>query len=174
MRILLATILAFGLITSSVASQSANDQRIVVVSADALLQNSAYGQGLLRDYAQKSAALAAENRMIEEELAAEEQALTTQRATLPADEFRQLADAFDAKVKDIRAARDAKARQHQEEETLLQRQFFNDILPILNTLMDDMGAQIMLEARSVFLRREAVDITQTAINRIDAALAPAQ
>ena len=53
--------------------------------------------------------LAEENRRIEAELVAEETALTEQRKTLPAEEFRALADAFDKKVQALRVEQDAKA-----------------------------------------------------------------
>ena len=58
----------------------------------------------------EGAELATENRRIEADLEAEEQELTELRNTLPAGEFRLLADAFDAKVQETRAAQAAKGR----------------------------------------------------------------
>ena len=57
--------------------------------------------------------LETENRRIEAELTAEEQALTEQRPTLEPDAFRELADAFDTKVQQIRS------EQLEKERTLL-------------------------------------------------------
>ena len=49
--------------------------------------------------------------------------------------------------------------------------FLNTALPILEQLMVEAGAAVVLERRSVFIGSNAVDITRVAVERLNAALA---
>jgi len=124
------------------------------------------------EFERRSEALAAENRRIEAELEAEELALTEKRAEMAPDAFRELADAFDAKVQRIREEQDAKARELQRLGERGRQDFLRRITPILAAIVRERGAFIVLDRRSVFLSADQIDITEEAIRRINAAAAP--
>ena len=86
------------------------------------------------------------------------------------DEFRKLADAFDAKVQDIRSRQDAKARALSQRHDEARGRFYEAAQPVLARLMREAGAGVILERSSVFLSANATDITDVAITRIDAAI----
>lgn len=143
---------------------------ILTIDSERLYRDSAFGQSVLREIEAQTSALVEENRALETQLETEELALTEQRQTLPAEEFKELADAFDARVQGIRREREAKGR---EVSSLLEQQrdqFLGIAIPVLEAIMREAGASIVLEKRSVFISANAIDITDTAIERIDAVL----
>ncbi|MCC6007992.1 MAG: OmpH family outer membrane protein [Rhodobacteraceae bacterium] len=143
---------------------------ILVLDEEALFERSAFGRRVLRDVETASAVLASENRALEAELAAEERRLADLRDETEPEDFREMADAFDARVVATRAEQDAKAvalsRRLEAERT----RFFEAALPALLEEVEARGAQVVLERRSVVLASEGVDITDALIGRIDARL----
>ena len=141
---------------------------VVTLSSEELFADSAFGQRVLREIEVESALLAEENERIVVELSQEEKELTEQRATLPAEEFRPLAEAFDTKVQSHRegqrAKLDALARRSEE----AQQTFFEIVRPILVDLLREFGASVMIERSNVVV--STTDITEAAIARIDAAI----
>lgn len=149
------------------AQQAILQSPVLTVDSERLYAESDYGQNTTREIETRGAELAAENRQIEEALSREEQELTAQRATLPAVDFRDLANAFDEKVQQVRRAQDTKARELNR--LLEQRQvaFLTVAGPVLEQLMREAGAAVILERRSIFLSANAIDITQEAIARLN-------
>jgi Skp family chaperone for outer membrane proteins len=143
---------------------------ILTVSSDRLFTNSAFGQRVAREIEAESAVLAAENRRIEAELTAEEKVLADRRPDMEPDAFRLLADAFDAKVQDFRRTQDAKARDLAQERDANRLTFLGAARPVLEDLLRESGAGVILERSSVFLSSNATDITDIAIERINATL----
>lgn len=147
---------------------------ILTLDQNRLYADSRYGRQSQDAIDAEAKALSAENRNLEAALEAEETALAAQRATLPAAEFQILAEAFDAKVKDIRRARDARARDLTLRQDQSQRAFLEKVVPILNQIRTEMGAELILDRASVIWSSPNIDITDLAIQRIDQALlAPA-
>jgi Skp family chaperone for outer membrane proteins len=143
---------------------------VVTLDQDRLYTGSRYGQQILADLDRQLKELQAENRRIESGLEAEERDLTERRATLSPEEFRALADAFDAKVKDIRTARDAKARDIGLQRDAAQQTFLEAAVPILAQIMTERGASVIINRDAVILSFDRIDITDEAIARIDAQL----
>ena len=143
---------------------------LLTIDRDALFAGSAYGQRLQADIRDASVALSEENQTITNDLEAEELALTEQRATLPAEEFRALADAFDEKVTRLRSRQDAKTRVLQRRQELERQRFFSAALPILAEIVQEAGAVAILDRGSVFLTADEIDITEVAIRRLDEAI----
>ncbi|WP_417721655.1 OmpH family outer membrane protein [Salipiger sp.] len=141
---------------------------ILTLEFDRVYADSAFGRHVADVLEAEGAEIVAENRRIEAELGAEEKSLTAKRATLPPGEFRALADAFDEKVQKLRREQDTKARALGNRSDDLRRQFLAAIEPVLGEMMRESGAAVVLEKRSVFLSAGVIDVTDTAIARIDA------
>ena len=144
---------------------------LLTLDQDRLFLESDYGKAVIEKERTATAALEQENRRIEAELVAEEQALTEARATLSAEEFSAKADAFDAKVEQIRGAQDAKARKLTEARDEDRKAFLEVAVPVLGEILQDKGASAVLDKNLVILSLSAVDITDEAIARVNAALA---
>ncbi|MEQ6247915.1 OmpH family outer membrane protein [Sulfitobacter sp. HNIBRBA3233] len=140
---------------------------ILTIDSERLFLSSDFGQRVAAEIEARGNELASENRRIEAELAAEEQELTNRRAEMTAEEFRPLADDFDARVQQTRAAQAAKSRALN---SLLDREreiFLGAAGPVLQELMEDVGASVVLERRTVFISTNSSDITAAAIARIN-------
>ena len=116
------------------------------------------------------AELQAENQRLDAALEAEERSLTSRRAALGAEAFRPLAQAFDEKVKGIRAAQDSKARQLARQAEDNRERFLTAIRPVLADLLRESGADLLLDRSVVLIAGDAIDLTDLAVARIDAQL----
>lgn len=144
---------------------------VVTLDRDRLYDDSEAGKSARAAFDAESAALIAENRRLESALEAEERQLTEQRASLPADQFRKLADEFDAKVEDLRSAQDAKSRALTQRNEADRQAFFEKAIPVLGQLMVEIGAVAIIDRSAIILTFDQVDITDLAIQRLDEAVA---
>lgn len=143
---------------------------ILTIDSERLFLNSDFGKRVVRQIEERGNELANENRQIEAELAEVEKDLTERRAMMTAAAFRPLADAFDARVQETRQAQSVKSRDlnallDQEREV-----FLNAAGPVLEALMAEVGATVVLERRSVFFATNSSDITLVAIERLNTTL----
>ncbi|RBI85095.1 OmpH family outer membrane protein [Rhodosalinus halophilus] len=145
---------------------------ILTVDSERMFSASAFGRKVAEEIERRGAELAAENRRIEAELAEEERALTERRAEMEPDAFRAAADAFDERVMRIRREQDAKARALAQRGEQARRRFFEAARPVLEQMMVEAGAAVIVEQRSVFMSLEVIDITEEAIERLDATIDP--
>lgn len=144
---------------------------ILTLDQERLFLELDFGKSVIEKERLASQALEAENRKIEAELVAEEQALTEARATLAAEEFSARAEAFDAKVERIRTEQDAKASRLTAGREADRKAFLDVAVPVLGEILGDKGATAILDKGLVILSLSAVDITDEAIARVNAALA---
>lgn len=142
---------------------------ILVVDGERLFSESLLGQQIRADIEEAGAALQAKNNEIASQLEAEEQELTLKRPEMTPEDFRVLADEFDDKAERIRAERAAELRALNQRLEEVRRNFLQQAVPILESIMREAGAAVVLEQRDVFISSVAVDITDIAIARVDAA-----
>ncbi len=144
--------------------------QVLTVDSDMMFSQSLFGVRVAQELAADESLLLAENRRIQAELTAEEKALTEKRSEMSADAFRAVAEAFDARVVQIRNEQDQKAANLEARRQREQEAFIRVASPILTTLMQDAGASVILERRNVLLPDPAVDITLFAIERLNQTL----
>jgi Skp family chaperone for outer membrane proteins len=152
------------------AQSSRFQSQVLTINQQRLFEESDFGKSSLSRLEKDSRGLQAEIRKIESDLEIEERLLTERRATLSPDDFQPLARAFDDKVEKIRAAWGAKDRDLKRQREQDQQTFFESAVPILADLMQEMGAVLLVDQSSVILSLDRVDITQTAMDRINARL----
>ncbi len=140
---------------------------VLVINPDRLFAETQLGETMNEELQAKRDALIAHNRKLEAELEAEEKALSELRAETSPEEFRDLADAFDAKVRNIRQDSDRRARDLDRIRSQAPVTFMRLVEPVLVDIMRDADAAVIMDSRSVLLRAEVVDITDVAVSRID-------
>jgi Skp family chaperone for outer membrane proteins len=145
----------------------------VFINQERILTGSRTGQALLAAEEAERDALRTEARALDSAFEAEEQDLTDRRPTLPPEEFRQLSDAFDARVVQARREQDVRASALAQEFDQRRRQFYASVAPILVMLMDRTGAKAILDENSVLLADQSLNITDAVIAEIDAQEPPA-
>ena len=146
-------------------------QGVLIVDQEKLFNESAFGRETTARVEAAAAELAQENRQIEADLTREELALTEARPTLQPEEFRKRAADFDRRVVAIRAEQDEKTREVVLLRETSRQEFFQKVFPVVAEVARERGALVVLDARSVVLSADAIDITQAVIERLDAALA---
>lgn len=168
---LLALVLSSGLTgTAAPAQEAPPASAILTVDQERLFNESLWGKRMQAELETASRALQAENRKIESALTAEEKALTDKRVTMAPADFRALADEFDKRVTEIRAAQDGKARDLTAQRDTDRKAFLDAVLPIMGEVMTARGAVAILDSRAIFLSVRSVDATDAIVKAIDAKL----
>ncbi|HHX90235.1 MAG TPA: OmpH family outer membrane protein [Paracoccus sp.] len=143
-----------------------------ILDEERLLRESRLGQQIVAGIRAAEQALEEENQRIADLLAEEERALTEARAGLTPEEFRLRADAFDLRVEAIRTERNQRSVELARYSDAEAQRFFDTVLPVLATMMSDEGLVALLKPDSLILSVDWLDITESAIERLDAELAP--
>ena len=143
---------------------------ILTIDQDRLFAETQVGVRASEALEAEATALAAENAQIEGELISRERELTELRPTLEPEEFRSLANAFDADVQRIRAEQDEKERRLNRAREEVRQDFFRDVADIISDIVRERGALLVIDRRDVFLSADRIDITDIAIERINASL----
>ena len=143
---------------------------ILTLDQDRLFSETLWGKRAAERIETASAELAAENRRIEAELIAEERALTDKRAEMSSEDFRAAAEAFDARVTEIRQTQDAKTREIGQMREAERQRFYAEALPVMSEVLRDRGAVAVLDNRAIFLAADVIDVTDEMIQRIDVAI----
>lgn len=178
MRALGAVAVALALVAGPAVAQQAHPggelslgqvrSPVLTIDPERLYAESLFGQRVAAEIRADAEALDRENQRIEQALTEEERGLTLRRPTMPVEEFRAAAEDFDSRVQAIREAQDAKERSLQQAVNEGQAAFLEAATPILAEIMIDAGAAVILDRRSVFLGVGAVDITDRAIEAVNA------
>lgn len=145
--------------TQQSATPTVISSPILVIDSDRLFAESNFGKRVVAERDVQTAVLFDENRRIEAELEEEERALTEQRKTMAAEDFRAAADAFDDKVQAIRDAQISKEiaiTRWVEGERI---RFLSSLNPVLEQILLETNALIILEKRTTFVARDVLDVT---------------
>jgi len=170
--------LVFGAVAATAASGQTNSlapqapaatpiPKILVIDRNAILQRSKVGQDIAAQVRTYSEQAEKELKGESDQLRAEYQALAQQNAILAANVRQQKEAAFNAK-------KDAFQKKVQDRQDQIQggvfaaRQQVEQALgPILQGIMAERGANILLDRSSVVLGTADIDVTQVAIQRLD-------
>ena len=144
--------------------------QILTLDQDRLYAESLYGKALEARLSVVTQALVAENRKIEQDLAAEEADLTRKRPTMVVATFQVLADAFDAKVEQVRTDQAAKVEAVKVQREEVRKAFRTAWLPVLAEMMQQMGVYAILNRSTVAVSFDSIDVTDRAIRALDAKL----
>lgn len=143
---------------------------VLTVDIQTLFDRSLLGRRLQAEFTEAAEELARENDRIAEQLRAEEVALTERRASMDAADFRAEAEAFDARVQEIRAEQDAKEVDILAQRSAGEAQFIESIRPILSQITRERGATVIMERSRVLWADPSNDVTDLAVRRINAAI----
>ena len=141
---------------------------VIVIDAERLLSETEYGQRLQREIQEERDRLIAYNERVASDLEAEEKSLTETRSETDPEAFRDMADAFDAKVTRLRQDSERMSRELERRRDLAPLQFMRVVQPVLSELLQETEAVVLLDRRSVLLHAEVADVTDLAITRINA------
>lgn len=157
----------------SLVAQERVQTPILTLNQEALYARSLFGQRVEQELQRASEELAAENRRIEAALVAEEAQLTEDRPTMDPAAFRELAEDFDERVTGIRRAQADKRASLQRIADSERTRFFELAYPVLLRMVEEIGALAILDQSAIIIAARLIDVTETAIARVDAEIGAA-
>ena len=140
---------------------------ILTLDQEALFSRSLFGKALRSQIAKDASLAEAETRKIDADLEVEERALTEKRANMPVDQFRLLADAFDTKVKNLRAEREAAAAALRDKESAARQKFVTAVTQIIGDYMVKRGATAIVDKKAIIVSLVSIDVTTDIVALID-------
>ena len=158
--------LAFVLLTNMALAGS---NGILVVDLDRAYNSSKFGKLIRKKFELENQSFNEENDAILDSLKREEIKLTKERESLSPENFSKAARAFDKKAVAIRAVRLEKIRLVDKKFQELKPLFYNQIRPIIEKIMREYDASIILEKNSVIWSLASIDITSLIVERVDKA-----
>lgn len=143
---------------------------IIVVDLQRILREAAAVRALQQQVSAAREAFQAEIRQREEELRREDQELARERATLPPEVYAQRRQVLADQLADLQS--DIQERRGQLDQAMNEgmRQVQSELLPILQQLTEERGADIMLAKSSIVLARPELEVTDEALTRLNARL----
>ncbi|WP_406870353.1 OmpH family outer membrane protein [Thioclava sp. 'Guangxiensis'] len=143
---------------------------ILTLDWDELYQSSEWARRVKQQLARETASLGSENKRIADDLVSEEKSLTQRRASMTPQAFQKAAAEFDKKATDIRAAQKAKAEALAHQVEAEQQAFLKAALPLLDDLLREKGAQIVIDRRVIIRGLSQIDVTDDMRDIVDAKL----
>lgn len=165
MRWVYALVVWFGVTLSAHAQQPSHD--VLIIDGDQIYIQSQYGQRIEAELAAEVAAVRAENDEIIATLREEELSLTARRPDMDPEAFRQEAAAFDAKVEEVRRAREAKSSEVQQRQINARTEFDRRVQTIIANFLFERGAAIVIDINDAVVWVRSANITDDVIARID-------
>ncbi|MEO0343489.1 MAG: OmpH family outer membrane protein [Pseudomonadota bacterium] len=141
---------------------------IGLLDQDRLFNESRYGLKTRLAFDARAEALALENQTIEQELEAEELALTQKRVEMSPEDFAPLAEAFNDKANRLRAEQREKTQDLVTFRENTQAAFVRQVGPILLQLMREFRVGVIIQSDAAILSLPDIDLTDEAIARVDA------
>lgn len=163
----LAVVLSAFATPAALLSQEQPSRPFLFLNQERILTGSEAGQALLAEEMTASDALRADARAIDSGFEEEESDLTELRPTLAPEQFRKLADVFDARVVEARREQDDRSAALALEFEQKRRQFYAQVAPLLVGLMEHYNALAIFDENSVLLADQTLDITESVIAEID-------
>lgn len=143
---------------------------IVIVDLQRILREATAVQGLQAQVGAAREAFQAEIRQREEQLRQKDQELARDRATLPPEVYSQRRQQLAEELTALQQAVQERRKQLDQAMSEGMRQVQGALLPIVQTLAEEHSADIVLSKTSVVLVRPELEITDAALQRLDAAL----
>lgn len=137
------------------------------IDEERLFRGSQFGQRVLAEIDTASRALEDENAAFLDELTAREEELTRLRDEIDPDAFRAEAEAFDLRAEAIRQSQAQKLARFAQFEESERRRFFSQTGVVLQQVLEDEGAQILIAAGAVIIGVPEMDMTDQAIAAMD-------
>ena len=150
------------------------DPRLLLVSRRRIFEETEAGQALSEAEAAASATFQTRVEDAKRALEARESELARLRGTLSRAEFRRQTEAFDQAVRSTRRETQRQAAVMQKAFRAARGRLAAALEPVLAALLDDHGADAVLDAGQVLAARPGADVTDAAIARFDAEVAPVE
>jgi len=143
---------------------------VCIYHHDRLMAQSTAGQSLVAGVQRLQQEVQTELAPYEQFIVTERQALQQGQATIPQDQFQQRAEALEARFREFEGLRQTRTGEMRYTLAYQQQQIGQAVDPILAALYTERGCGILLSADGVLRANPQMDLTEAAIQRLNAAL----
>ena len=143
---------------------------VCIYHHDRLMAQSTAGQSLVTGVQRLQQEIQSELAPYEQFIQTEGQALQQGQASIPQDQLQQRAQALEARYREFEGLRQTRTAELRYTLAYQQQQIGQAVDPILATLYTERGCGILLSADAVMRANPQMDLTETAIQRLNAAL----
>ena len=150
------------LISGVEASEDFKD-KILYLNQNKVYSESNFGKNLEEMFRNESKKLKEQNRQLTKELEIEEQRLTNEREGMPPDEFKILAQSFNARVEKVRKEQKEKSDTLKYKLEKERKYFFNAVYPLLLEFVSKTNATAILDSSVVLVGNSKLDVTNKVI-----------
>lgn len=153
-------------------AQEQSDPRILVVSRDRVLRDTAASRSLREAERSITEAFQAQVDDVKRALTAEEEELTRLRAEMDREAFNARTEAFDQKVRSARRASQRHAVELQRAFQKARDSLVAQLAPILIEVLRARDADIVLDSDAILVAAPSVDVTDEVIRLFDERVPP--
>ncbi|MGF1500226.1 MAG: OmpH family outer membrane protein [Paracoccaceae bacterium] len=146
----------------------AQDPKVLVVSRERVLRETAAAEALREAERARSAEFQARLDALKTQLEAEETELARLRRTLPRDDFEERTQAFDRKVRAARRRSQEQAARLQQTFRAARERLNAEMVPVLVEVLRARGADLIVDSAQVLVAQPAINVTEEVIRRFDA------
>lgn len=143
------------------------EQAIVIVDLQRVLREALSVQALQAQVGAAREAFQAEIRQREEELRQLDQELAKERPNLSAEEYARRKQALAEELAALQSAVQTRRRQLDQAMNEGMRQVQTALLPIIQALAEERGADLVLAKTSIVIARPGLEITDAALERLN-------
>ncbi len=144
--------------------------KIIIVDFTRVQEESLVGQNVISQLTQYGNAVQARKEALEASLNDEGAALENQESVLPPDAFQQRVTAFQQKARqadlELQGYRSTMVRGEQNAKL----QITNELKPIVNKIMGERGADLVLDKSLIYISGGGFDVTDIVISRLNAVI----
>ena len=168
---------AFAIALLAGSAAAAQDQNfgpaipgVCIYHHDRLMAQSTAGQSLIAGLQRLQQEVQTELAPYEQFIQTESQALQQGQATIPQDQLAQRAQALETRYREFETLRQTRTNELRYTMAYQQQQIGQAADPILQALYTERGCGILLSADAVLRANSQMDLTEVAIQRLNAAL----
>lgn len=166
-KFILTVMLAFSAMVLSVSAFAQTGGKVIIVDFTRVQEESLVGQNVISQLTQYGNAVQARKEALEAELNAEGTALEAQEVVLPPDAFQQRVEEFQRKARladlELQGYRSTMVRAEQNAKL----EITNNLKPIVNAIMNEKGADLVLDKSLIYMAGGGFDITDLVVARLD-------
>jgi outer membrane protein len=168
--------MAFSGAVAAAPAATAQGTSVIVIDQARIMRDSAGGKDIMNKIASIEQTIQSELGPIQSSLVSEGQALEAKTANMSReamvadDQLRAEAEAYAVKAQNFNRQRQVAAAEFQATERAAWTKFFQAMQPVLEEVVAERNADIMLDASDVVWSGESTDATAIVISKMDAAL----
>ena len=140
-------------------------QGVLIVDRERVLRDSAPGRALAAQLQERRLALQQASAELDEAMRAEETEIDQIRDRLTPQQFEERLRDFDQRVRQVRRESQEALQTLQEQVNAARRQLEQSLNLVLRDILEARGASVLVNAQTVIMAREEIDITAEAIER---------